>query len=97
ATIDTTSSIVSVLTWFVGYPTGETSMVFSPDGRTLATTGGNDRVVRLWDAATGQPTATLDRTGTDSDPDCTSTFSPDGHFIATIDWNHRLRLWDLQI
>src|SRR4029077_17188471 len=34
-------------------------IAFSPDGKVLASAGGGERSVRLWDAATGAPIQTL--------------------------------------
>jgi WD40 repeat protein len=36
---------------------------FSPDGQLVATGGGNDRAIFVWNAATGEPVATLKGTG----------------------------------
>src|SRR5690242_16246447 len=56
-----------------------TGLAFAPDGRTLAS-GGQDKAVRLWDAATGKVIRTL--TGHQvSVSDL--VFAPDGSLLAT--------------
>ncbi|MCA9262750.1 MAG: serine/threonine protein kinase [Planctomycetales bacterium] len=65
------------------------AMAFAPDGRTLATSGG-DQVIRLWDPTTGVQRAAL--------PGHTSEvldlrFSPDGHLLASASDDHTVRLW----
>jgi len=67
-----------------------TSVVFSPDGRFLATVS-RDQTVRLWHA-TGEPLATL----TDHEKEVRSVaFSPDGRLLATAVWS-RARLWEVE-
>jgi WD40 repeat protein len=54
---------------------GARSLAFSPDGRLLVTTNGKG--VRLWDAETGAPVATLDKAR------FPAHFSPDGRRLVT--------------
>ena len=65
-------------------------MAFSPDGRLLATAGG-DKTARLWDPATGKHLRTL--TGHAYSVDGVA-FSPDGRLLATASVDGMARLWD---
>jgi WD40 repeat protein len=65
-------------------------VAFSKDGKTLLTRS-NDRTVRLWNAATGEPKSDyLPHPGMYA-----ATFSPDGKTIATGGNDDRVRLWDV--
>jgi RNA polymerase sigma factor (sigma-70 family) len=68
------------------------SLLFAPDGATLATVEG-DRAVRLWDARTGKLRQTLE--GHDEATPVIA-FAPDGKTLASADTGQTVLLWDLK-
>jgi WD40 repeat protein len=65
-------------------------VVFSPDGRFLASFWGNG--IMIWDAHTGQERAAL--LG-HHDSVATMAFSPDGGRLASGGYDHAVRIWDV--
>jgi WD40 repeat protein len=66
-----------------------TSVAFSPDGARLAS-GSWDTTLRLWDAASGAPLATLKGHGSRL---AAVAFSPDGRQLASGAHDSTVRLW----
>ncbi|KAI7971161.1 hypothetical protein EIK77_004676 [Talaromyces pinophilus] len=66
------------------------SVVFSPDGRLLAS-GSSDKTIKLWDPATGSLQQTLEG---HSEWVQSVAFSPDGRLLASGSWDKTIKLWD---
>src|SRR5436190_1316646 len=90
-----------------GHTTSVEAVAFSPDGKTLATTG--DSTIKLWDVAGGKNTTTLIAGHRSTDRFFSVAFSPDGKTLASAGFNDRgdrspedrlrrsnsIKLWDV--
>jgi WD40 repeat protein len=74
----------------VGHGRGTNSIVFSPDGKRVASAA-KDRTVKIWDPATGQLLRQLLGFGAELE---TIAFSADGKILATGDWAGSIQMWD---
>ncbi|MGH3869172.1 MAG: helix-turn-helix domain-containing protein [Pseudonocardiaceae bacterium] len=71
------------------------TVVFSPDGRILAT-GGDDQAVRLWNvSAPTHPVPVGSALTGHTKTVYAVAFSPDGHTLASGSADHRVRLWNV--
>ena len=66
------------------------SIAFSPDSKKIVT-GGGDKLVRIWNAATGAEGLKLEG---HAGAVYGVTFSPDGNQIASGSWDRTARIWD---
>ncbi len=76
---------------FDGHISVVTSVVFSPDGQTLAS-GSWDKTVRLWSIAESKPLVTFDG---HTDWVRSVVFSPDGQTLASGSHDKTVRLWSI--
>jgi WD40 repeat protein len=69
------------------------ALVFSPDGKTLASAGGfAESDIRFWDVASGKETGCLEGHGEYS---TALMFWPDGKTLASANADQTIRLWDV--
>ena len=73
-----------------GHGDSVTTVVFSPDGLTLAS-GSNDDTIRLWDVRTDEHLQTLEG---HTNNVLSLAYSPDGFTLASGSWDNTIRLWD---
>ena len=64
---------------------------YSPDGKTIVTTG-DDQTAKLWDADTGEKLLTLYG---HTDSVSFAVFSPDGTRLATSSFDRHTKIWDV--
>jgi hypothetical protein len=76
-----------------GHPSGTRCVSFAPDGRTLAT-GGDDGLLKVWDANTGRE---RDAVEWHLDCVCTVAFSPDGLTLASAGFDGTVKLWPIEV
>lgn len=73
-----------------GHPGAVLSVAFSTEGKTLAS-GGDDKLIELWDVTVNQERATLREPG----EVLSAEFSPDGRSLALGCEDGTIRLWDM--
>ena len=75
---------------------GATRLVFSPDGRLLATATFRSNTIKLWETATGRKLRDLSSSGQNA-PGIAPfvAFSRDGRLIATATADNAVKIWDV--
>jgi len=85
-----------VATFPSGYRQGVNRLVFSPDGKMLASAGLFDKTIKLWDIASRKNTATLEGVG-DFSVFALLSFSPDSKTLVTAAYRQEtsINVWDV--
>jgi WD40 repeat protein len=76
--------------WTFTEKQGLRAVAFAPDGKLLAA-GGQDKIVRIFDAATGKVTTSINH----PEPILDVAFSPEGTLLATTCGDNAMRVWDI--
>ncbi|MBV7336044.1 hypothetical protein KFU94_48985 [Chloroflexi bacterium TSY] len=83
---------VNTLTEYTGHSDWVLSVVWSPDGRSLAS-GSDDNTIKLWDVESGETLQTL--TGHSSSVRSVA-WSPDGRSLASGSDDSSIKVWDVE-
>ncbi|MCT7984068.1 WD40 repeat domain-containing protein [Laspinema sp. A4] len=75
-----------------GHQESVNSIVFSPDGKTLASSSG-DKTIKLWNVETGEEIHTL---AGHQDKVWSIAFSPDGKTLASSSYDKTIKLWNVE-
>ncbi len=89
--ISTTSQNPDLVSILKGHSSDVNSVVFSPDGKTLAS-GSDDKTIKLWNLTTKKEIRTLQG---HSKWIWTVAFSPDGKTLASAGADKTITLWDV--
>ena len=81
-------ALVRIRTALPGHEAAITSIAFSPDGGTLASSS-FDEALCLWDPLTGKELRRI----TGHPKLCSAAFSPDGSTLASAGWDGTVRFW----
>lgn len=84
------SSPSRLIKTLVGHADWVQALSFAPDGKQLASAG-NDRVVRVWDVASGAMLAAL---AGHAHPVNALAYAPDGKLLVSVSTDGSVRVWD---
>jgi WD40 repeat protein len=90
--VDTGGRVRAISTGYLGLPT---ALAWRPNGGAIASAGGADDAVRIWNAQTGEPDG-QPLTGPTKETVGLS-FSPDGHHLAGLVTDSDPWLWDISM
>ncbi|MBI4714476.1 MAG: PD40 domain-containing protein, partial [Nitrospirae bacterium] len=80
-----------------GHSEDVVALVFSPDGKTLATgSRGDDRTLRLWDGLSGEEVRSLKIDSAYADQTRALAWSPDGKILAYAGLDGLIRMWEIE-